>query len=172
VSEAQPIVVRRAGAPDVADLARIQLVTALHAYRHIFPEDAPKPTHEALRRRWAEVLAQGALFAAEACGEVVGAIHAADLGTRGGPGRLSVVGEIGGLYVLPQWWRSGIGATLHDVALDHLRSLGVGTAELWVLSENTSVRRWYERRGWRLLEGVTRTVAGPVFDVRYQRSLT
>jgi len=171
LSDAATVVIRRAGPSDVADLAMIQLVTALHAYRHIFPDDAPKPTHEGLTERWADALAVGALFAAEAEGETIGAIHATDLGVAGsgeGGGRL---GEIGGLYVLPRFWGSGTGVALLDAALDHMRSLGVNRVELWVLSENRAVRRWYERRGWRLVEGVTRTVAGAVFDVRYRLSL-
>lgn len=56
--------------------------------------------------------------------------------------------EIGGLYVEPEAWGQGIGGGLLQTLLDRLRSAALGRATLWVLIENASARRFYERRGW------------------------
>ena len=102
----------------------------------------------------------GALFAARVDDDVVGTAHASVMGDG--------IGELGGLYVLPSHWGQGLGGLLLDAGLAQLRELGTTSVELWVLEANSSTRAWYERRGWSLLDGVTREVAPGVDDVRYR----
>jgi GNAT superfamily N-acetyltransferase len=155
-----PFTIRRGTAADVGRLAAINRATALHAYRDIFPEEAPKPTEPDLAGGWARALARGAVFVADGHDGPVGGVHAMPLDP--------ITGEIGGLYVLPTWWGRGIGTALHEEAMGHLRSIGCAVAELWVLERNAVVRAWYERLGWQLVEGRTRVVHGSIIDLRYR----
>jgi len=58
------------------------------------------------------------------------------------------VGEVSSLFVLPRFWKNGIGSELLRFAETRLRGLGFGTAVLWVLRDNRRGRRFYERAGW------------------------
>ena len=61
------------------------------------------------------------------------------------------------LYVLPSYWRQGIGSALMQTALRELLELGHTTAFLWVLRDNLRARQFYERGSWRQ-DGRTTTV--------------
>jgi GNAT superfamily N-acetyltransferase len=52
------------------------------------------------------------------------------------------------LYVLPEQWRRGVGATLMQAGMQELRDLGMREAILWVLRDNLRARRFYEQLGW------------------------
>lgn len=72
----------------------------------------------------------------------------AALGSSRDPDADDWVGELFGLYVAPQHWRSGLGSMLHRRALDAFRELGFRSATLWVLKSNQRARMFYEDRGW------------------------
>ena len=57
-------------------------------------------------------------------------------------------GHLAKLYVLPEASGRGIGATLHDLAVEQLRAAGYQDLWLWVLEGNERARGMYERRGW------------------------
>ena len=56
--------------------------------------------------------------------------------------------ELGHLYVHPDLQGQGVGGAL----LAHARELRPAGFRLWVFQRNTTARRFYERRGLRLLE--------------------
>jgi len=58
------------------------------------------------------------------------------------------VGEVGALYVHPDWWRRGVGRVLLDASLAFLREQGYGVATLWALEDNARARAFYEAEGW------------------------
>jgi len=66
-------------------------------------------------------------------------------------------GYLGGLYVDPAYWTRGIGSTLMNLA-DEEFARAVDRATLWVMSRHARARRFYERRGWSVLRGVTQSV--------------
>lgn len=154
----------RAGRADEADaLAELHLETALHAYAEIFPPEAPVPTREELADSWSNALARAAVFVAEADGCRAGVVC-------GGPDPLdATVGHLSRLYVRSQLWGRGIGRTLYDSCLEHLRDEGFALATLWVLDRNTRVRAWYERLGWKITGGY-KPVYEPagICDLRYR----
>ncbi len=143
--------IRDATAADLDAMAAVWLRSALTAYADIFPPEAPKPTIESL----VEALRGAQCLVAVDRSAVIGLVQASD-------------GWLSHLYVDPEYWRRGVGARLHDAALDRLRELGYEGASLWVLRENTLARAMYERRGWVLTEAV-RPVYAPsgVEDVNY-----
>ncbi|MGK2880859.1 MAG: N-acetyltransferase family protein [Mycobacterium sp.] len=82
-------------------------------------------------------------------------------------------GEIWAIYVDPNKWRNGIGRLLMLAGCEQLRSQGLDTACLWVLSGNVRARRFYEATGWQW-DGAERTDTigdGVVHEVRYERTL-
>jgi L-amino acid N-acyltransferase YncA len=81
-------------------------------------------------------------------------------------------GQLNAIYVAPDAWRRGVGASLLDESCARLATLGFERAALWVLRDNLRARRFYEKHGW-VLEGAEkeRDFGVPVFEVRYQRRL-
>lgn len=126
-------------------MAAVWLRSALTAYASIFPDDAPKPTHESL----VDALADRPGFVAELKGEVTGLVQVDD-------------GWLSHLYVDPNHWGKRVGSELHDLAVAN------GGRRLWVLRDNARARAMYERRGWRLTDRV-RPVYEPagIDDVGY-----
>jgi GNAT superfamily N-acetyltransferase len=156
-------VIRRARPDDADTLLRIQREAAVEAFAHVFPQDVyPFPADE-VRANWVRALADPEieLYVAETeDGEPVGSVSV-------GHGYLRT------LYVVPAHQGRGLGAALHDHALDRLRALGATEAKLWTLEENHDARRFYERRGW-TLNGETRVVEFPPnpLDVGYSLPLS
>jgi GNAT superfamily N-acetyltransferase len=138
---------RRASLDDSAAAAAVQCRSALVAYRHIFPAEAPAPTPESLTPLWNARIDDDrwAVWVAEKGGDVVGAVMAGP--DPDAPGKQRV-GHLARLYVLPECWGSGVGRLLYNAAIEWLRSSGFLQLTLWVLEANTRGRRWYERRGW------------------------
>jgi ribosomal protein S18 acetylase RimI-like enzyme len=152
-------------------LARLHLRAALAGFAHIFPAEAPPPTHEDLRGEWERILgsdwdAGRRAFVARRDDAVVGVVVA------GSDPDDPHLGLLERLYVDPSSWGHGVGRDLHHAAHDHLQSGGYPEATLWVLEKNHRARAWYERLGWRAT-GERRPVYEPggVDDVRYRLDL-
>jgi GNAT superfamily N-acetyltransferase len=150
----------RATAQDAERCFGIARAAALVGFRHVFPPDRYDYPAEAIRADWVSALSDPDAETYLAFEDD----HAAGVVSVGG-------GVLQTLYVLPESWGRGIGARLHDVALDRLRAAGVREARLWTLAENHRARPFYERRGW-ILTGRTRVVPFPPhpIDVEYARS--
>jgi RimJ/RimL family protein N-acetyltransferase len=85
---------------------------------------------------------------------------------------LSGLGEVCGLYVEPNRWRSGVGSALLAQAEVLLRDAGFNEFHLWVLEGNTGARRFYERVGW-APDGARKVVemgGSPIAVVRYRKA--
>ncbi|MBA3716627.1 MAG: GNAT family N-acetyltransferase [Actinobacteria bacterium] len=153
--------IRPARPDDLESLLTIQRAASTTAFAHIFPPERYPFPDDAVREEWREALGADEIeiHVADADGEPVGVVTVdRDL--------------LGQLYVLPGRQGSGVGSTLHDLALERLRARGHSRARLWCLTENWDARRFYERRGWTLTD-VTRAVPFPPnpIDVQYAREL-
>lgn len=58
-------------------------------------------------------------------------------------------GEIWGIYLHPDYWNMGIGLVLLKWGLDELTKKGYKKATLWVLEDNLSARKFYEKAGFK-----------------------
>ena len=160
-------VLRDASPEDSVTLADLHRRSALHAFAHIFPPDAPKPKLGDLVADWERRLQiddpRRACFVAEHGAAAVGVIVAeTDLRE---PSR----GHLSRLYEDPSSWGLGIGTMLYERAVAQLRVNGFTTATLWVLEGNEHARGWYERRGWKLTDDrvVSYALAG-IEDLGYR----
>ncbi len=152
-------------------LARLQLRASIAGYGHIFPPEAPPPTHEELVALWEHWLGPDwdvgrRAFVAQADNEVVGVV-------LGGPDPVEPeLGHLARLYVEPDRWGQGIGRGLYRAAMDHMRGAGYPAATLWVLERNDKARAWYERLGWTVTD-VRKPVYEPagIDDVQYRITL-
>jgi GNAT superfamily N-acetyltransferase len=57
-------------------------------------------------------------------------------------------GEIWGIYLLPEFWRKGIGTIMLNWGIDELISWGYTRITLWVLEKNLAARNFYEKNGF------------------------
>lgn len=57
-------------------------------------------------------------------------------------------GEIISLYLLPSYYRKGIGTKLLKAAIKELTDIGYRQLYLWVLEDNRSARSFYEQNGF------------------------
>lgn len=166
---------RPATAADLDGIAEVRVRSWQAAYRGLVPQpylDGLSPAAEAERRR-ARLDASGVPVGhhvVETGGQVAGwaalGPYRDDDGDAPSPG----CGEIGAIYLLPQWWGHGIGRALMAYSLEVLRGQGLAPVLLWVLAGNARACRFYERAGFRL-DGATHAyeLAGALLpEVRYR----
>ncbi len=151
------------------------------AYRGIMPDsylDDLSNDMAARRDRWRVQIAAPAdptvcNLVAERAGSVIGWVSSAASRDPDAAGRTGETGEIWGIYVHPDHWRTGAGSALMRASLRHLEAEGYTTATLWVFEENRGARRFYERHGWRM-DGATHFFergGAQVPEIRYRRPL-
>jgi len=137
------VTIRPSGRDEAETHLALQRAASLAGFAHVFPPELyPFPDDE-VRERWRTFT--GAVIVAERAGRPVGmaAFEACWLG---------------GLYVVPEEWGSGVAGELHDAAVAAMPDCP--ELRLWTLEANHRARRFYERRGWRL-NGETRIVPYP-----------
>jgi GNAT superfamily N-acetyltransferase len=159
---AETVTIRPAGPEEAETLLRIQRAAAVAAFSHVFPQDRYPFPSDSIRNAWLDALndPEVDVYLAEADREPVGSVSIGQEFLRT-------------LYVVPSHWGGGIGSALHDLAVDRLRAKGVRVAKLWTLEGNEQGRRFYEHRGWMLINE-TRVVPFPPnpIDVCYSLDLT
>lgn len=150
---------------DSTDMGRIYCLAWQRAYAGIVPDEfleslspencAPPPA----------VIAPDGCRVYEDAGRVVGLVNFGpdrDCGAGG-------LAEVRTIYVLPEYWRRGIGRALMRAAAGAVRDAGYPGFFLWVLTENARARRFYESMGLRFTGEVREIeIAGkPLSESRY-----
>jgi GNAT superfamily N-acetyltransferase len=147
--------IRPATAADARALAELEVRAWRWAYVDFVAEEHMITVADRVEH-W-EGRGAGGAFVAEVDERVVGLVVVEDDGL------------LRGLHVEPAAQGAGLGAALHDFALDELRRGGVGEATLWVFEANGHARGFYERRGWSA-DGATGTAAQAP-QLRYRKNL-
>jgi GNAT superfamily N-acetyltransferase len=120
--------IRRATADDAAAVSRVYVAARDEmTYLPRIEEE-----HRPVLGAW--FIARGPIWLAEEEGRVAGFSGVSD-------------GELTHLYVDPAEQNRGVGSGL----LDHAKGLSPKRLELWVFQKNEGARRFYERRGFRLV---------------------
>jgi GNAT superfamily N-acetyltransferase len=145
-----PVTCRPAAAADLAAVCEVRVRTWQAAYRGLVPQpylDAMSPAAEADRRR--PSFPRPGEHVAEAGGRVVGWAAIGPYRDEHGDAPTPGCGEVGAIYVLPDWQGRGVGRALMGYALDDLRRQRLVPVLLWVLAGNAQACRFYERAGFR-----------------------
>jgi ribosomal protein S18 acetylase RimI-like enzyme len=152
------MMVRRATPDDASTLARLLAASWQAAYRGIVPDAYMDRVDDA---RWCQrlkdSLSEGSeeMHVAEIASAIVGLVTFGPC--RDSDANQEMTGEIRRIYVLPDYWRRGIGRTLCRHAEEALRQGGYRTCVLWVLASNVRGRRFYEALGY-ATDGATKTI--------------
>lgn len=140
--------IREATASDASGIARVHVDAWRATYRGIVPDaHLDAMSHVRSELRWCERLtapdAPGWFtLVADADATVAGFASA-------GPersGLAAFAGEIGGLYVLPEFQGKGMGRALVHASVGRLLEAGLPSLLIWVLRDNPS-RAFYQRLG-------------------------
>jgi len=168
-SENRRVTIRRALPADAQVVGRIHVESWNVAYRGIMPDDVIARTDLAYRTKfWAERIADEAwpIFLLEEDGKAVAFCQM--IPTRDSDDDPTRVGHITSLHVLPQLRGHGYGRTLVDHVLQEFRHRGFAEVTLWVLEENRSARRFYERYGFHFDGATQQYPRTQVPEVRYR----
>lgn len=140
--------VRDATLKDVQAIAEIHVAAWRAAYAGIVPAEVIEAlTVEKRAAMWRERIEKSGeiLLVAVADEKVMGWASAGASRDEDRVGQ----GEVYALYIAPTHWRSGCGARLMRAVEQRLGAAGFCMAILWVLTENSRARAFYERVGYR-----------------------
>ncbi|MBI5513214.1 MAG: GNAT family N-acetyltransferase [Deltaproteobacteria bacterium] len=166
---------RRAEPSDARAIAEVHVLAWQVAYAGLLPaEFLARLSVDEREARWHWNLGRGALARVTLLvdqGAVLGFSSVGATRERDVP---EGYGELYALYLHPDRWRGGLGARLHDAAMDEGRALGFRALTLWVLEGNARARAFYEAKGWapegkRAEFTAAPGVAAP--ELRYHRTL-
>ncbi len=81
-------------------------------------------------------------------------------------------GEIGGIYLLPEYWNMGIGSELINWGINELGKRNFSKVILWVLEENINARKFYEKVGFKH-DGTVKeiTIGKKLVEYRYEKAI-
>ena len=145
------MLIRGAQPEDALAVARVHVRSWQSAYRGHLPDDhlaGLDPVARAERYSFGIDRAdtpRTVLAVDEDEGRVIGFATTGPCADAGSSGRL---GELYGLYVDPDRWRTGCGRQLMRAARARLAGLGFREAVLWVLDGNSRAESFYRADGW------------------------
>ncbi|MEX1092227.1 MAG: GNAT family N-acetyltransferase [Acidimicrobiia bacterium] len=170
------VTIRSAGLEDVSTIAAINVRGWKAAFRDIIPDDFLDRIDAEERQSFiGQMILTGDPYrvaVAEDVGEVVGYVMlgppiAEDL-------EPSTIHELYSLYIEPDRIGTGLGRSLMDHALQHLRNGDWDEAVLWTFQDARRTSRFYERAGW-YRDGAEKTEeipeGNPVIQVRFRIDL-
>ena len=169
------VVVRPAGVPDAAGLARVRIAAWCAAYREIVPAavlDALDPDAETARWRTGLSTPRSAFTRVAFAGSPTGLVGFVVAGPARGD-EVAGLGEIYAIYVDPEVQGRGIGRALMEAGVRGLAARRFAEAILWVFEANAPARGFYEKMGW-AADGAAKPFeiggAAPL-EIRYRRPL-
>jgi GNAT superfamily N-acetyltransferase len=147
------VTIREAVLADAQAISEVDHASHLAAYSPIFGAGyQPRVSLEQSLSHWQSILkgdqARGSHWELVACIDDRIAAYARLTPSRDADASPGEVGEVGALYVHPDWWRRGVGRVLLDASLALFRQEGYSVATLWALEDNARARAFYEAEGW------------------------
>jgi ribosomal protein S18 acetylase RimI-like enzyme len=142
------LLIRRAHLDDAQAISRVHVETWRRAYVGQIPDEYLESLNADQRVAvWNEHLADPNLdtFIADNDGSIVGF---ASLGVSRDSDADRHTGELQSIYVLPDYWRLGIGAALCREVLSRASQRHFASVTLWVLETNQQARSFYEAHGF------------------------
>jgi ribosomal protein S18 acetylase RimI-like enzyme len=167
------IEVEKACLADSRGIADIQVEGWKVGYRGILPDDyLDRLSTEARVPMWERFIrdGKGTLFVARSGAELSGFCHLIPSRDEDGEG----IAEIAAIYVDPGQWRKGSGRRLVEAAFASAIEQGFSGVTLWVLTENSRGRGFYEAMGMRP-DGATKSEGRSeclLHEIRYRVDLS
>jgi len=161
--------VRKAVSSDAEAFADIHMRSWVAAYKGIVPDEAMKKINEGRPAMWRKTLSyKNNHYAVLQSGRVIGL-----MGIEASRDEdVLDAGEIGAIYLHPDFFGQGYGQKAMDFAVGELRSRGYDTIILWVLEDNVAARRFYEKCGFSFDGTKKEIIIGkPLIAVRYRLEL-
>lgn len=162
--------IRYADISDAKTLAEIHSKSWKVAYKGIVPNEIlEKITAEKRQIYFEKALTEGweedAIIFKD--NEAVGLICIGKCRDTDKPG---AYGEIWGIYLLPEYWKMGIGSELINWGINELKKRNYNKVILWVLEENISARKFYEKIGFKH-DGTVKeiTIGKKLSEFRYEK---
>lgn len=139
---------------DAGRVARVHWVTRQKAYADILPKEyVNQKSFGDRERQWFENIekstqGKGSIWIAQMNGfdagfAAAGATRDADLDAK-------AAAELYYIYVMPDYWGSGIGKKLFDQACEEMKKAKFKELTVWVYEPNAFARKFYERQGMKL----------------------
>lgn len=165
--------IRQAVPGDAHGIAKAHVDSWRSAYRGLLPDDRLANldlVRGAERFRESIATESEVIHVAEDGDSIVGFLALGpcrDPGTDG-----AACGEVYALYLVPAYWRKGIGRMMSRAADRVLLSRGYSRAVLWVLAGNERACQFYEAMGF-VADGETRVMnmGAPVNGIRYGKAI-
>jgi ribosomal protein S18 acetylase RimI-like enzyme len=139
-------VTRPAAIDDAGAIARVHVASWRSTYQGVLPTDFLDSLSEAgYTDRWRRFIADDAnrVYVVEDGGGLIGFASAG----RERAGETGYTGELYAIYILDGFQRRGHGRDLVRAVVTGLRELELEDMLVWVLRDNLSARRFYERLG-------------------------
>jgi ribosomal protein S18 acetylase RimI-like enzyme len=150
----------------------LQLAAWQEGFVPVLPASFRIPSAEEFRPRLAESLATPGvrkLLALCDDGRMAGWIS---FGANRDPDAPPGTGEVRGLNVHPDYWRSGVGRALVERSFELLLEEGYDEVTVWSFGENARANAFYESFGFRRDgAGQRREFSAGALEVRYRRPL-
>ena len=164
--------IRRAKAADSGIMADIHCRSWSAAYSGLLPEEAIRQKNATRSALWSRLLqteqtGAASYFLAEMNGTPAGMISFGAYREK----PTSSMGEIHAIYLLPEWFRRGIGTALLDFAMRELKKLEYQQVCLWALSTNRNAIAFYEKNGFVQDLCKQEFIGKTVTELRYSRTL-
>ncbi len=161
---------------DAGRVARVHWVTRQKAYADILPREyVSQRSFGDLERHWYDNIEKsaqdkGTIWIAQSNGFDAG--FAAAGATRDEDLDGKTAAELYYIYVMPDYWGTGIGKKLFDQACDEMKKSKFKELTVWVYEPNAFARKFYERQGMKLTKA-KRPVTGceSTMVVRYSMPL-
>jgi len=164
------IVIREATVEDAKTISFIGVTSWKSAYNGIVPNEYLDSLSVEKREKYLEksmMIPTNRFAIAELDGKAVGMIcfypTQCETPTEG-------EWELEALYLLPEYWKRGIGRALIQYALHYMRGNHASVCNLWVLADNQRARGFYEKIGFKYT-GVEKTITiggKDLIEVYYQ----
>ncbi len=142
------VMIRRATEADANQIAFIHINTWQTIYRGLIPDEILNNLSLTKREQeWQERLQAGVItWVIEYKNTLIG--FASVCPTRDADGDPKIVAEISAIYLLPEFWRKGLGQQLCEVIIDNVSNNNFKEIVVWVLAGNNQARHFYEAVGF------------------------
>jgi GNAT superfamily N-acetyltransferase len=142
-----PITIHIAVHADAPDMAEIHMRSWEAAYKDIIPAEYNREKNAGRPALWERVLkgVNTTQYIIKKDGKTAGMLG---IGPSQDEDAGDDVYELMGLYLLPEYFRQGIGTHTIEFAFTKARSLNKRIMTVWLLEDNTNAKRFYEKCGF------------------------